>query len=423
MGMIEGTGSAVSAMPSRSRAPVSAFHPAQAVAGRAKARTIGAGLCAACAAAPEQACSADPLPRAESAAELSYIGEVWRNSRGGVRSGTRYLDKISLVLEGRVGGPRGVAPLDYRLQVRHSNDASLSDELIGDLQVVSNIDAPGAVRIDEAWVAGAFGADGQHAWLTGLYDLNSEFDVLESAAVFLNSSHGIGLDFAQSGLNGPSIFPVSGLAARFETRVGDGVKARFAVLDAVPGRPGDINSHSLHLGTEEGVLLVAELDARSAAERRVMLGGWAYNRQAPTLLEADDDSDRAAGAYAALESSLGPSARVFLRAGLATESVHVVGRYLGAGVTRSASLGITDAVFGFAIAHARTGSDYRRRQRANGFPVADAETTLEFMARFAFPGGWVVQPNVQYVVHPGANPAVGNALVLGLRFEASWGLW
>jgi porin len=53
----------------------------------------------------------------------------------------------------------------------------------------------------------------------GLYDLNSEFDVIEAAALFLNPSHGIGPDFAQSGRNGPSIFPVTSLAIRGEYRL------------------------------------------------------------------------------------------------------------------------------------------------------------------------------------------------------------
>ena len=40
-------------------------------------------------------------------------------------------------------------------------------------------------------------------------NLNAEFYVNDSSAMFINSSFGMGQDFAQSGKNGPSIFPVT----------------------------------------------------------------------------------------------------------------------------------------------------------------------------------------------------------------------
>jgi carbohydrate-selective porin OprB len=49
--------------------------------------------------------------------------------------------------------------------------------------------------------------DNQFSVLAGLYELNSEFYRLQSAGLFLNSSFGIGPEFSQSGLEGPSIFP------------------------------------------------------------------------------------------------------------------------------------------------------------------------------------------------------------------------
>ena len=51
--------------------------------------------------------------------------------------------------------------------------------------------------------------------LIGRYDLNSEFYRLQSASLFLNSSFGIGPEFSQSGLEGPSIFPNTSVGARF----------------------------------------------------------------------------------------------------------------------------------------------------------------------------------------------------------------
>jgi porin len=63
---------------------------------------------------------------------------------------------------------------------------------------VSNIDASDAWKIYEAWLKQSLFQD-RLPVLAGLYDLNSEFDVIESAGLFLNSSHGIGADYSQTG--------------------------------------------------------------------------------------------------------------------------------------------------------------------------------------------------------------------------------
>ena len=71
--------------------------------------------------------------------------------------------------------------------------------------------------------------------LVGLYDLNTEFDALESAGLFLNSSQGIGPEFAQSGLNGPSIFPTTTLGLRAKWAPGSRFYLESVVLNGLAG--------------------------------------------------------------------------------------------------------------------------------------------------------------------------------------------
>src|SRR3546814_8879648 len=66
-----------------------------------------------------------------------------------------------------------------------------------------------ALRLYEAWIDQKIG-DAASVRI-GLYDLNSEFGALDTAGFFVSSPHGIGTDFAQSGRNGPSIFPATSL--------------------------------------------------------------------------------------------------------------------------------------------------------------------------------------------------------------------
>jgi len=73
---------------------------------------------------------------------------------------------------------------------------------------------------------------------------------------------------------------------------------------------------------------------------------------------------------------------------------------------------------GLALAAARNGSHFEQAQSAAGDPAA-GETTLELTYQAQL-GSWLtVQPDVQYVIHPGGTGASRNAVVLGLRIALS----
>jgi porin len=105
--------------------------------------------------------------------------------------------------------------------------------LVGDVQGVSNLQAPAKLRLEEVWLQQNLFGD-RLSWLVGRYDLNTEFYRLQSAALFVNSSFGIGPEFALSGRAGPSIFPNTSLGSRIDFKPSPNVVWRAAVLDGVP---------------------------------------------------------------------------------------------------------------------------------------------------------------------------------------------
>lgn len=355
--------------------------------------------------------------------ELAYTGEVWRNANGGLRTGTRYLDNVDVIGSWIPDADVGfLSDSEFRLHVLGNNSQRLTQELVGDLQSVSNIDAPRTLRLYEAWFETEFGSRDGQSWRIGIYDLNSEFDVIESAAAFLNGSHGIGADFGQSGSNGPSIFPITGLALRVEVPLSEEITARWAVLDAVPGDPRDPRSHSFDI--DEGALLVAELDAALTGGTRATMGTWMYTHDAKTLLPADTQSAperaKATGAYLGLDAPLDDDERLnaFLRLGIASEDVHEISRYAGLGIGWQPP-GSIASMIGIAIAHARTSDIYRSLLLDSGHAASHAETSIELTAQFRLAANLMLQPDVQYVVDPGANKTIDDALVVGLRVQWS----
>ena len=361
-----------------------------------------------------------------------YTGEIWYNARGGIRQGWRYLDNLDLTLTvdaDRALGWHGATLFVYGL---YNNGRALSGDLVGDEQIVSNIETGvRAARLYQVWVEQRFAGD-RASIKAGLYDLNTEFDTSNVGSLSLLSSHGIGPEFAQSGRNGPSIFPVTSLAVRGEYRPSDTWLVRAAVLDGVPGDPAHPGRTAIELRRRDGALLVGEL-AYVHGETKAALGYWRYTAGfarfgVQSALAPPGEAHGNDGAYLVLERRLthagyGPAddkrgLSGFVQAGFADARFNRVARYLGGGlvytgIARSAG----DDRLGLTLARASFGSRYRASRDAAGVHVAHAESVVELTYRTPIEPWLTLQPDVQYVVHPSAERTLRDALALGLRFE------
>ncbi len=350
--------------------------------------------------------------------DLVYTFDLWRAASGGIRRGTRYLDNLDVVAEAdleRLAGWRGAELHVYGL---YNNGKSLG-ALMGDAQLASNIETGvRALRLYEAWLSQKFGT--RTLLKLGLYDLNSEFDTLDASGLFLGSAHGVGTDISQSGRNGPSIFPVTSLAARIEYRTPSGWALRTAVLDGVPGDPDRPKRTAVKLGRGDGALFIGEAQV-PLRDGKLLLGAWRYTARFDRL-----DGTRARGnrgIYLRGERRLVREAADpeqglagFFRLGAAAGRTNMFGRFASAGLNYTGLIRGRDAdQLGLAVAAAFTSRSYRRAADAER-----AETAIEFTYRASVAPWLSLQPNIQYVVNPGADRALGNALAIGLRAELAW---
>jgi porin len=91
--------------------------------------------------------------------------------------------------------------------------------------------------------------------------------------------------------------------------------------------------------------------------------------------------------------------------------------------------GRTDDVLTFGVAYAKISRDAAALDRdtlaINGppYPIRDQEVVFELSYAAQIAPWWILQPDLQYIVHPGGNVpdpdnpnvTVGNAFVAGLR--------
>ena len=124
--------------------------------------------------------------------------------------------------------------------------------------------------------------------------------------------------------------------------------------------------------------------------------------------------------------------RGFLRATAAPDDRNLINFSFEAGLTYQGLVASRpDDTVGLGIAYGRISPQAAAYDRdvvavtGMAMPIRDYETAIELTYRMQVVPNWTIQPDLQYIVHPGGNvpnpndpsgaTAIPNALVLGLR--------
>ncbi|NML92997.1 carbohydrate porin [Novosphingobium olei] len=369
---------------------------------------------------------ATPLRAADKPVELGaeVTVDVVGVAKGGADHRARVLSNVDLTaaldLEA-LAGWSGARAFVYVLD----NHGLRPNDAAGKLEGVNNIEVPKAgTRLFEAWVEQDLGRGA--SLRVGLYDLNSEFYATDSSAVLMAPPFGIGSEFAATGRNGPSIFPCSALAARLYVPVGDDdAFIRFAVLGAKAQTLGDPGGIDLQFG--DGLLFVGEV-GEAKGSTRLTLGGWGYSRGSLNayLIGPDGEPVRkpSFGAYAMFEHDLlardDRKLTAFVRAGLSNKDAAPFRGALQTGVLLAPALaGRPDSLFSVGFHQSWTSRSFRAAGRANGMIPANEQGIEVTYADKILP--WLaLQPDVQWVRHPGGDERAPAGVILSLRTTASF---
>lgn len=324
----------------------------------------------------------------------------------------------------------------------------------GDLQGVSNIESPGGFKLYEAWLEQRVESA---SILVGLYDLNSEFDHLRSANLFLNGSQGVNAVLGLSGDSGPSIFPVTSLAARLKVLAGHGLYFQAALLDGVPGDPDHPHDTRISLSQRDGALVAfesgatlglpggaaVERDAERVRRRRaaregiglytakIAFGGFWYSARFDDLQStpARPSSGRTNyGGYAIADAlvlrepgtqSQGLAAHA--RVAWANPRFNVASLYTGGGLVYAGAVPSRDVdETGIAVSAAWSSPRLRDARRASGLDTSVAEVALEATHLFFVTSWLTLQLDAQYVLAPSFEPARDDAVVLIGRVQGAF---
>lgn len=362
---------------------------------------------------------------------LEYKGDVWRNMSGGIKRGNSYMDNLDVKFEldgEKLFGIRGNKSLVYFM---NNNGGKTNARQVGSVQGIDNIEvAKNTPRLYEAWTEQSF-FDEKLAVLVGIHDLNSEFLVTDMSANFIKPVMQIGQSVAQSGQNGPSIFPVASLAGRVKYAPTEETYFSAAAFDGVPGNPDHPYATRVDYEKGDGLLLIAEggyvpkKEGVDSEMTKLAVGAWRYTQSVDDLVDVDTFGNpvkrHQQGAYLLtscrfFQNKEGQAIGGFFRATVAdgdtaqTEWTYETG-LVGNGWVREGS------EIGLGLAQAHNAGKYKTSVAG---VADDNEYSMELYYRDTIYRGVTLQPDIQYIVNPGTDRVTKNVTVVGMRVDVNF---
>lgn len=364
-----------------------------------------------------------------------YTAEVWGNVAGGLDTGAVYTGLLDFGAEidlGELLGWQGASVSTTWLWIS-GQDASV--ELVGDIFTVSNIAGFETLRMLELWFQQVF-FDDKLSLRVGQITADSEFFISDYAGLFINGTFGWpAVAYMNLPAGGPG-YPMGAPGVRLAISPVQWLTFQSAAFQGNVFAQ-DVNRHGFdwRLDAAVGYTFFNEAQFRwnHRAEENglpgfVKLGAWFQSgAQADPLADSTDGGN--AGYYAVMDQMLfrergepGASEKCdeglgwFQRIAFAAPDRNIVDLYFDTGLTYKGLIPRrNNDTLGLAFGYAQLSNGARGWLADEGASPVGAEMELEFTYQAAITPWFVVQPDLQYVINPGATSDVGNALVVGCR--------
>ena len=339
-----------------------------------------------------------------------YVGEFFTNARGGVSTNgaTQYQALMDLEIEWDFEQADCGFPGRFYLLAQNTHGRGITEDFVGDTQVVSNIDSFRNITcISEYWWE--FPAlDGDVIVRLGKQDINTEFFFINLASDFIQSTFGLSPSTAYPTYPDPSMAAVVLVQLNEAWQLKAGVWNAFA-----PGGGWGFSGN-------DSVVLVGELERTYTLADGTLPGTFA-------LGAVYESSGVIAGEpVSAVHEYILQLEQLIFRESLDEDDV-IQGLGLFAGYyPRFLGSQIVDESIGdsFVLGAIYTGLTPCRDQDVLGAGLAwtelfqggtNQETVFELFYRVQLKPQVAIQPDLQYIVSPsGIHP---DALAVGLRFQ------
>lgn len=394
----------------------------------------------------------------------TYIGETLGNVSGGLKQGAIYEGRLNLAVDVDLQKLIGIDKLTFHANMFQIHGEGLSRSNLENFFVVSGIEALPTTRLYEAYFEKQWGSK-RVSLKFGQLAADSEFFNTKYTDVLTNASMGwpaiTSLDLPSGG---PSP-PLAAMGARLLVNVTDQLSVLGGIFDGNqagpgPGDPQERDRYGINFRVNDPPLLLGQIqyawnnkkgDPNPAGQ--IKFGGWRHFGAFADLQLASNGISLAAptssgtplllsgdiGGWAVFEQKLyrvpqsdDRGIGVFVRLSGAPADRNLIDLYADTGVE---FIGLNDMrpddKFGIAAGYAHVSkraqaldANYRTLLNSN-WPIRSFEGLLTAVYQYQIRDGWTLQPNFQYIIHPGGGAtdpsglmpgrALRNATILGLR--------
>jgi len=349
--------------------------------------------------------------------------------------------RVSFDFEKMTGGAWKGAT--FRASSYWTHGPSLTQQNVGDISMLSNIDSADTLRLEDLWFQQNF-LDDKISLEVGQIAADSEFFISPTALLFVNSTFGalpiITYDFAPFN---PPIYPVTATGARLKLQPIDSVYFMTAVYNGDAGTDkSDTEGTRFGFSAQTGILSFSELGylLNQGKDDKGMpgcykLGGWVHTANFSTFSSQaafanGTGSLQSAGVgygiYGVADQTVWrtdpkaagdpQSLNLFLRAGAAPSRSSMVDFDVDGGLAFTGLIpGRKDDVAGLGLARTAISHDFSDFSQATGGPAFKYEAVIEGTYSLNLAPWWQLQPDVQYIFSAGAHANSPDALVVGLR--------
>ena len=305
-------------------------------------------------------------------------------------------------------------------------------KFVGDMMYLSNIEADNYFGLYEFWYSQQLG---KSIILFGQHDLNTEFAGTKYGENFIHSSYGV---VSSVLLNVPlSIYPVAAPCILVKYSFTDHLVLKLASYDGDPGNM-ETNKNNVHwyLSKEEGFMNIAEiqyirinhnqngiLTSKGIQMGTFKFGMYYHSGSFPNYKDTLKIKKGNYGLYFIADQMIipkpskpGEGLAMMVEIGMAPSKFNLIAYSIEAGIRYHGIIRYrTKDFIGLAFSHA-TLSRYVIRD----YPARDvSESSLELSYKFQFSKHYTIQPDFQYIIHPGALKTVPNSFAGLIRVQLS----
>lgn len=396
-----------------------------------------------------------------------YTGEGWANASGGMKRGATYNGRAELSIDADLDKLMGWGGGSFHVtgyQIHRAN-GGVGSNFTGSIGDPSNIEARPSTRLFTLWVQQNLFEDKLSVRI-GQLAADDEFAISPTAGNLLNGTFGWPDLMAANLVNGGPAYPLATPGVRVQVNPTPELSILAAAFSGNPAGhncdddPQICDRHGTKFSMSGGTLWIAEAqyainqgDNATGLPGVYKLGAWYQNapfadqkfgydgtgtRVTLASGQATDPDNHSGdqGLYAIADqtfwrsSDKAQSLAGFVRMGGAPSDRNLISFYVDGGLGYTGLIpGRNEDVLTLGVAYQKISKDaasFDKEVRLDdlGYPVRDQETVIE-LSYLAPVTPWLsMQPDLQYIVHPGGNvqnpentdlDTANNAFVLGLR--------